>query len=624
MKTQICHLCATLFGAILCLLFLSCDTRPTDGTSFPEPVNTPSITETPDQTPAPDPGHNADLSDLLLNHGVLLSAFNPASLNYNATFWSESLTVSPVAADVNVHEIAVRLNSGAWQTANQHDPQFTLTLIDETNTIEVRVTAEDQTIAKTYSLTALKKRALSALSIVDGPNTSEFTGVAGDSLGNIYAAGRVGNGGIYTYGAGVTSDGYNPSYNAVVVKYNSSGTAEWAGTVTNGYGDTIFSSVGVDSSGNVYAAGWMMGSFSRSFGPLVSTGAAPSSSSSNLVLVKYNSGGTAQWAKTLASDGTSSSQIEDIAVDSSGNVFAAGYVGSNTYTFGPGVEYTGSNTYNAVVIKYDTNGTAQNVMGVTSSTGNTKFYSISLDSSGNVYASGYISNNTSYTFGDNASVSGPYADGENAVVVKFDSAGTGIWARAPVTGNNNSQFKAVAVDSVGNVYGVGTFAGNSSFTFYSGVSADGPGTVENAMIVKYNSTGIAQWARSLSVAADVSGFSDVIVNSFGVFASGSIYSSGIFAFEAGDLNVRGSSSGWNVLLMKYDDQGTALWGESLSSGNGNTYFECLGFTGSNTVLAGGNINSTTTFGFHNNVTAKGDYSSTFAANIVLVLYNGEL
>ena len=91
------------------------------------------------------------------------------------------------------------------------------------------------------------------------------------SDGSVYAAGYIYSTGTYNFGNNVTAKGPSTSTNIVLLKYNSSGVAQWAQTMSTGSG--AFNSVTVDSDGYVYASG---------------------SSNGNSILVKYNSSGVAQ------------------------------------------------------------------------------------------------------------------------------------------------------------------------------------------------------------------------------------------------------------------------------------------------------------------------------------------
>jgi len=283
-----------------------------------------------------------------------------------------------------------------------------------------------------------------ARTVSAGSSDSRFYAVAVDALGNVYAAGSQKGTGSYAYSAGVSAQGTDSGENEVLVKYNSSGTALWAKTASEGGGR--FNAVAVDSSGNVYAAG-------RS-------------------LVKYNSSGTVLWAET-AREGHSS--FNAVAVDSSGNVYAAGSqfgdYSSSSSSYGPGVSVQGSGV---VLVKYNSSGTAQwarTSSGGLSTTG-IEFNAVAVDSSGNVYAAG-IQQGGTYTYGPEVSAQGPYDFGSNVLLVKYNTSGTAQWARTVSAGDNASRFNAVAVDSSGSVYAAGYQSGNSIFTYDPGVSAQG-------------------------------------------------------------------------------------------------------------------------------------------------------
>ena len=188
-----------------------------------------------------------------------------------------------------------------------------------------------------------------------------FYDVTVDPNGYVLVAGLIGAAGTYDFGGGVSLTGNGNGATAVVVKYDSSGTAVWArkaGTTVTGY-SSLFTSVAVDSSSNVYAAGGVNGpSVLHDFG---NGKTAIGSGSYNTVVVKYDSLGTALWAQTVSTG--SSSIFDSVAVDSGGNVYCVGSIGGTwVYTFAAGVTAAGSNTSsnqdNAVIVKYDTSGTA--------------------------------------------------------------------------------------------------------------------------------------------------------------------------------------------------------------------------------------------------------------------------
>jgi hypothetical protein len=174
--------------------------------------------------------------------------------------------------------------------------------------------------------------------------------VAVDSAGNVYAAGYQNGTGTYNYGISVTATGTYSGENVVLVKYSSSGTAQWAKSVSAGNDISQFNSVAVDSTGNVYAAGCQSGTGTFDYGNSVTVAGT---SDTNVVLVKYTSAGTAQWARSVSA-GTSRSLFNSVATNSAGDVYAAGaHSGTGTLDYGNGVTATGTFFgHNAVLVKY--------------------------------------------------------------------------------------------------------------------------------------------------------------------------------------------------------------------------------------------------------------------------------
>jgi hypothetical protein len=140
-------------------------------------------------------------------------------------------------------------------------------------------------------------------------------GVAVDQAGNVYVAGMLEN--TLNFG-GISLTNAAASYNAFIVKYNSSGALQWVcqagGTNGGGYAD-----VALDGQGNVYAGGG------------VSPGSGPA-------VVKYDPAGTVQWAYSASAPPASpfSSAVCKCAVDSANNCFLAGWY-QVTNTFGTNV-----------------------------------------------------------------------------------------------------------------------------------------------------------------------------------------------------------------------------------------------------------------------------------------------
>jgi len=251
-----------------------------------------------------------------------------------------------------------------------------------------------------------------------GNNKSIFNAVAADSSGNVYAAGYQYNKITYTYGTGVSAQGTSSYYNVVLVKYNSSGAAQWAQTVSSvAGGESIFNAVTVDSSGNVYAAGRQEDDYTYTYGAGVSA-QGKSDMFENVVLVKYNSSGVAQWAKSTSSAGYGSSCFNAVAIDSLGSVYAAGYA-TGKAAFGSISAQGGYSGGGVLLVKFDSSGAAKWARTVTVASSGSGFNGVAVNSSGIVYAAGSQSGTGTFTYAGGISAIGTYSGDSNASLVQY-------------------------------------------------------------------------------------------------------------------------------------------------------------------------------------------------------------
>ncbi len=328
-----------------------------------------------------------------------------------------------------------------------------------------------------------------AKSVVSGSSSSNFNSVVVDNSGNIYASGSIAGSNIFDFGNSVTVQGTYKYDNVVLVKYDSNGNTKWAKSVVSGSGHSNFNSVAVDSSGNIYASGYIDGNNIFDFGNDVTVTASYRDS---IVLVKYDSSGNAQWAKSVVS-GSGNSSFTSVAIDNDGNIYASGYIeGTKALDFGNGVIVRGAyngdngNVSNIVLVKYDSSGNAQWAKSVVSGSSYSNFNSVAVDSSGNIYASGYIYGNNIFDFGNGVTVKGAYESG-NIVLVKYDSSGNPKWARSVVDCSDYSNFKSVAINSNENIYAAGYIGSAGTFDFGDTVKTSGACINRgNVILVKYS------------------------------------------------------------------------------------------------------------------------------------------
>jgi len=189
--------------------------------------------------------------------------------------------------------------------------------------------------------------------------------------------------------------------------------------------DVPSAGVAVDSSGNVYVAGYT----DQHFPGFINQGL------SDLFVMKMDNDGALKWTQQLGTDGYD--QPWDMAADSSGNVYV---VGSTRRSF-PGFSLSGGE--DLYVIKFDSNGTRQWLQQL-GTTGDDNANAVATDVSGNVYVVG--STNGAFPGYSNAGRT-------DLLVMKLSSAGAIQWIQQK-GGSESDSGRGVATDGAGHVHAV--------------------------------------------------------------------------------------------------------------------------------------------------------------------------
>ena len=449
-------------------------------------------------------------------------------------------------------------------------------------------------------------------------SSSAFLALAADGANNIYAAGSMSGSGSFAFGNSVTATGLSTTSQVLLVKYDSTGTAQWARTVVAGEGGCAFTGVATDAAGNLFAVGTITGPGPYDFGNsvLVTGGYA---FGSNLLLVMYNASGAAQWGRSVET-GPGASSYAAIAIDPSGGLHAAGtIVGNSRYDLGNGKTVSGAASAgtNALLVKYGADGTAQWARSTISAGGPSAFGSVAIDGAGNSYAAGYAVGTLALSFASAVTATG--TSDSNALLVQYDSGGTAQWAQTATSGGNDSSYAAAAASSSGSVFAAGLIYGNTANTFATAVKVAGAfGAGTNVLALKYDASGAAQWGHSATAATTASRFV-----SFALDKAGYLYGAGLLTapgtYDFGNLNpVSNPSSGGEVLLVMYDSSGTCRAVRTATSASASSSFSAVTADSAAGIYAAGTINGASAVDFGNSITATGAYPG--GDNAVLVKY----
>lgn len=428
-----------------------------------------------------------------------------------------------------------------------------------------------------------------------GNANDEETAICPDDSGNVYATG-------YTFGA-------NSNLDITTVKFSSTGQILWSKTFNgSGNGDDRAFGIIIDNDGFIYVGG---SSFSGGSG------------GEDLVLIKYNPAGTAQWTRTYGNISASSDRALGIVVDNAGGyIFLTGYTlsGENydyltvkyrndgvfkwAKTYNRGLDsddrahgivvdihgniiVTGSSqgstsSYDYFTIKYDTDG------GVTwtrrydgANSGEDRAHGIVVDTDDNYTVTGY-------------SMSTSSEESRDIVTIQYDKIGAVRWIKV-YNGPDNLSDDAfgIIVDGSKNIYISGSTSRNQSS--------------EDFLTLKYSPAGIEKWASIYNSNERTSDIAlDIVVSANGneIYVAGS-----------------GTNGGTeNIEVVKYDAAGKLLQ-QIQYPGYGRA--NCLALTGDNNVLLGGFFSNS-----NNTLVSNSDYISMYfqggIISVIGIIGNGNI
>ncbi len=444
--------------------------------------------------------------------------------------------------------------------------------------------------------------------IVDGSGSEQGLGVACDSSGNMYLSGFCGaSASIIDQNSSVL--GYFPAQtttqNGFVIKFDSNGnyapiqrtsTATFSRIVD---GTSLDEGLGVacDSSGNMYFAGYYLGTPTIKDQAGTSLGTLPTASGVTIgaFVCKFNSFGTYQYSRIV--DGTGSEYGRSVACDSSGNMYLTGlYSGTPTVkdqantALGTLPASVGGDT--AYVCKFDSSGTYQYAR-IVDSTGNDQGYGVACDSSSNVYLAGYCGG--SPTIKDQAGTSLGTLPSAGAFFCKFNATGTYLYARIVDSG----QGRGVACDSSSNVYLTGYYQGTSTIMDQAGTSLGTLPTSSQAaaFVCKFNAAGTYQYSRIVDELNNTNDFGNAVACD----SSGNLYLAGNYQSTPTIKDQNGTSLGTlpastgqaAAFVCKFDSSGTYQYARIVDS-TGNDWGLGVACDSSGNMYLAGYYNGTPT------------------------------
>lgn len=289
-----------------------------------------------------------------------------------------------------------------------------------------------------------------------------------------------------------TCHGCTSFYSTFITKLNSSGTALVYSTYLGGGVNTEASALAIDSSGNAYVAGW---TDSTDF-PLVNafqTHCGGCSQFKDAFITKVNAAGSA-WVYSTFLGGGVDDLAFGIAADAAGNAYLTGYTYSTDFPVKNPYQSTCSTCSgweDAFVTKVGPTGALaySTYLGGSAQDVGT---AIAIDSSGNMYVTGYMDSanfptKNAYQSTCNSNCAGAIY---NVFVTKLNSAGSALVYSTYLGGSGTDYGSSIQVDSSGEAYVAGYTKGSSNFPTKNPIQAKSGGA-RDGFITKFTAAGSA-------------------------------------------------------------------------------------------------------------------------------------
>ena len=274
---------------------------------------------------------------------------------------------------------------------------------------------------------------------------AEILDCAVDSEGYSYVTGSVSSSQFPTLNA------YDSSYNGgdsdcFVMKFSPNGTLVYS-TFIGGSEDDRGSAIVVDDDENIYVGGQ---TYSSNF-PIQNAAQSENRGNWEGFVLKLNPIGDILLFSTYFG-GWSTEMLNDIAVDSEGNVYATGHTVSDDLPMVNPIDSTLSGRHDIFVFKLDSSGLSIEYSTYVGDYDYDQGHSIAVDSAGCAYVSGRTNSGTFPKVNPIFSTGGGLND---CFLLKLNASGTALDFSTIIGGSSYDQFCLVEIDESDDIYVVG-------------------------------------------------------------------------------------------------------------------------------------------------------------------------
>ncbi len=348
---------------------------------------------------------------------------------------------------------------------------------------------------------------------------------------------------------------YNEARELFIMKMDSLGSLIWVKTVVGNSAETVYS-LDLDSSGNIYMAGYYWGTVDFDPGSGVESKIAAGNSGDSFIL-KLDENGMFVWVKvngSLGNDGCT-----DLFIDNNEYIYALGsYKDSIDMDPGDNISMLVSpNVYNNYLLKLDLDGNYIWAKNITEG-GSPPFAKMSHDSNGNIYFGGKSYGTIDFDSDSNEEI--VVSDNSDICVLKVDSSGNFLWVRV-MGGSHSDRCRDIVCDNNDNVIITGDYRGNSDLDPGPGVlTLPGIQNGYEVFVAKLDSTGDLLWASPIYGPSSEFCYSVDVDENNNVYTTGAFHSTTDFDPSSGVYNITASYFDW--FILKLSESGQLIWVET--------------------------------------------------------------
>lgn len=352
------------------------------------------------------------------------------------------------------------------------------------------------------------------------------------------------------------------------------------------------------------------------------------------ILIKYDEKGTMQWTKVINED--KYNYINSVVITQDGGYLVGGSIycsGSDaTIDFGNGVSINNTehiNGYIGIILKYNSDREAQWVKALKGS--GKEFIDTVLETQdGGYLAGGRFSNRTSSINLGNGVVVSAKGDEDNytAIIVKYNSKGEAQWADSYANKSYviNSGFyemksdaglKIIETKDGGYVVGGSTYSTSEYISIGNGIHLRlNQNSYGTGMLIKYNTRGEAQWAKSIPAY----GYNYSWIRTIEETQDEGYLVGGEFTFNKAELDngmILQNNADTLIdkayysegLLIKYNREGETQWAKNIGGTDNDEITDIMETTLGNYVIVGTFNSKQVDLGNDLNLTNQGNYDA---------------